>query len=80
MVLFHHVNAYEEDNHVIFDIISYTDGSLYDMFYFKNLNENLEDNAGATSVPACQRFVVPLQWDKVSLKWFICPDQNGIYE
>uniref|UniRef100_A0A6J0UMW6 Beta,beta-carotene 15,15'-dioxygenase n=1 Tax=Pogona vitticeps TaxID=103695 RepID=A0A6J0UMW6_9SAUR len=64
LVFFHHVNAYEEDNHVVFDIISYTDNSLYQMFYLKNLNSNFEDNMKLTSIPTCKRFVLPLQCDK----------------
>lgn len=65
LVFFHHVNAYEEDGHIVFDIIAYTDNSLYDMFYLKNLNRDFEKNAKLTSIPTCRRFVVPLQYDKV---------------
>nr|XP_042708066.1 beta,beta-carotene 15,15'-dioxygenase isoform X3 [Chrysemys picta bellii] len=64
MVLFHHVNAYEEDGHVVIDVISYPDNSLYQMFYLKNLNEELEKNTKLTAIPACKRFVVPLGFDK----------------
>ncbi|NXW03305.1 BCDO1 dioxygenase, partial [Fregetta grallaria] len=64
MVLFHHVNAYEEDGHIIFDIIAHTDNSLYEMFYLKNLSKDLEENNKLTSIPTCKRFVVPLQYDK----------------
>ncbi|XP_064016058.1 beta,beta-carotene 15,15'-dioxygenase isoform X1 [Pogoniulus pusillus] len=64
MVLFHHINAYEEDGHIVFDLIAYTDNSLYDMFYLKNLNKYLEENDKLSSVPTCKRFVVPLQHDK----------------
>lgn len=68
MVFFHHVNAYEEDGHIIFDIIAYTDNSLYDMFYLKNLDKDFEENVKLTSIPTCRRFVVPLQYDKVERK------------
>ncbi|XP_067396245.1 beta,beta-carotene 15,15'-dioxygenase isoform X2 [Emydura macquarii macquarii] len=64
MVLFHHVNAYEEDGHVVVDVISYSDNSLYEMFYLKNLTEDLEKNTKLTSMPVCKRFVVPLGFDK----------------
>ncbi|NWH93108.1 BCDO1 dioxygenase, partial [Aegithalos caudatus] len=64
LVFFHHVNAYEEDGHIIFDIIAYTDNSLYDMFYLKNLDKDFEENVKFTSIPTCKRFVVPLQYDK----------------
>ncbi|KAH0619516.1 hypothetical protein JD844_000200 [Phrynosoma platyrhinos] len=65
MVLFHHVNAYEEDDHVVFDVISYTDNSLYQMFYLKNLDSNFENNVKLAAIPTCKRFVLPLQCDKV---------------
>ncbi|KAJ6666071.1 hypothetical protein lerEdw1_000975 [Lerista edwardsae] len=64
LVLFHHVNAYEEDNHMVFDVICYTDHSLYQLFYLKNFNDSFESNAKFTSVPSCKRFVVPLRHDK----------------
>ncbi|XP_060110342.1 beta,beta-carotene 15,15'-dioxygenase [Heteronotia binoei] len=64
LVIFHHVNAYEENDHLILDLISYTDNSLYDLFYLKNLDTNFENAAKIPSVPCCKRFVVPLQSDK----------------
>ncbi|XP_066494064.1 beta,beta-carotene 15,15'-dioxygenase [Tiliqua scincoides] len=64
LVLFHHVNAYEEDNHMVFDVICYADHSLYQMFYLKNLKDDFESNAKFVSVPFCKRFVVPLRYDK----------------
>ncbi|KAM6354102.1 LOW QUALITY PROTEIN: beta,beta-carotene 15,15'-dioxygenase [Alca torda] len=63
MVLFHH-NAYEEDGHIIFDIIAYTDNSLYEMFYLKKLTKDFTEKNKLTSIPTCKRFVVPLQYDK----------------
>uniref|UniRef100_A0A4W4GB49 Beta-carotene oxygenase 1, like n=1 Tax=Electrophorus electricus TaxID=8005 RepID=A0A4W4GB49_ELEEL len=41
-VMFHHINAYEEDGHVVFDLITYEDNSLYDMFYLKNMRQDAE--------------------------------------
>ncbi|KFP90818.1 PREDICTED: beta,beta-carotene 15,15'-monooxygenase [Apaloderma vittatum] len=64
MVFFHHVNAYEEDGHIIFDLIAYADNSLYEMFYLKRINTCLDEDNKLTSVPICKRFVVPLQYDK----------------
>lgn len=66
MVLFHHVNAYEEDGQIIFDVICYADSSLYEMFYLKYLNAEFEENTKHFSLPTCKRFVVPLQWGKVT--------------
>uniref|UniRef100_A0A672IM53 Beta-carotene oxygenase 1 n=1 Tax=Salarias fasciatus TaxID=181472 RepID=A0A672IM53_SALFA len=39
MIVYHHVNAFEDDGHVVFDVIAYNDNSLYDMFYFDKLND-----------------------------------------
>lgn len=67
-VAFHHINAYEEEGHVVFDLITYKDSNLYDMFYIKNMqkgiNKFIETNKDF-SPPSCQRFVLPINIDKV---------------
>lgn len=65
MVVFHHVNAYEEDGCVLFDVIAYEDSSLYQLFYLANLNKDFEEKSRLTSVPTLRRFAVPLHVDKV---------------
>lgn len=65
MVVYHHVNAFEDDGHVIFDVIAYSDNSLYDMFYMSKLKEINND---LYSKPSYKRFVLPIQSDKVGLK------------
>nr|NP_001019730.1 beta,beta-carotene 15,15'-dioxygenase [Bos taurus]AAY25023.1 beta-carotene-15,15'-oxygenase [Bos taurus] len=64
MVVFHHVNAYEEDGCLLFDVITYEDGSLYQLFYLANLNEDFKENSRLTSMPTLKRFVLPLHVDK----------------
>ncbi|KAJ8785863.1 hypothetical protein J1605_006823 [Eschrichtius robustus] len=64
MVVFHHVNAYEEDGCLLFDVIAYEDSSLYQLFYLANLNKDFEENSRLTSVPTLKRFAVPLRVDK----------------
>ncbi|XP_037671833.1 beta,beta-carotene 15,15'-dioxygenase [Choloepus didactylus] len=64
MVVFHHINAYEEDGCILFDVIAYEDSSLYDLFYLANLNQDFQENSRLTSVPTLRRFAVPLQVDK----------------
>ena len=66
MVVFHHVNAYEEDGCLLCDVIAYEDGSLYQLFYLANLNEDFKENSRLTSVPTLKRFVLPLNVDKVT--------------
>ncbi|ELK14433.1 Beta,beta-carotene 15,15'-monooxygenase [Pteropus alecto] len=64
MVVFHHVNAYEEDSCLLFDVIAYEDSSLYESFYLANLNQNIKENFKFTSIPTLRRFAVPLCTDK----------------
>ncbi|KAK6294576.1 hypothetical protein J4Q44_G00354060 [Coregonus suidteri] len=68
LVVFHHINAYEDDEHVVFDMITYKDSNLYEMFYLANLrketHEFIESNMVNFSPPICQRFVLPLTLDK----------------
>nr|XP_033799628.1 beta,beta-carotene 15,15'-dioxygenase [Geotrypetes seraphini] len=64
LVVFHHVNAYEEDGHLVVDVIAYKDSSLYDVFYMANLKKVFDGNSSLASIPICQRFVIPLQHDK----------------
>ncbi|XP_003917276.2 beta,beta-carotene 15,15'-dioxygenase [Papio anubis] len=64
MVVFHHVNAYEEDGCIVFDVIAYEDNSLYQLFYLANLNQDFKENSRLTSVPTLRRFAVPLHADK----------------
>lgn len=63
MVVYHHVNAFEEDGHVVFDVIAYKDKGVYDMFFLSKLNKNTQDDA--YSKPGYKRFVLPIQSDKV---------------
>ncbi|XP_060888467.1 beta,beta-carotene 15,15'-dioxygenase [Labrus mixtus] len=62
-VVFHHINAYEDDGHVVFDLITYKDSNLYEMFYIQNMRqaaENLVEANEKFSPPICKRFVLPL--------------------
>lgn len=69
LVVFHHINAYEANDHVVFDLISYKDSSLYDMFYIHNLKQEtssfIQSNRNFC-LPVCQRFVLPLNIHKES--------------
>lgn len=67
MVVYHHVNAFEDNGHVVFDVIAYTDTSLYDMFYMSKLKESVDFLDESYSKPSYKRFVLPLQSDKVSI-------------
>ncbi|XP_039983181.1 beta,beta-carotene 15,15'-dioxygenase isoform X2 [Xiphias gladius] len=64
MVVYHHVNAFEDDSHVIFDVIAYNDNSLYDMFYLSKLRENIGFCDESYSKPSYRRFALPIHSDK----------------
>lgn len=65
MIVYHHVNAYEEDGHLVFDVIAYKDSSLYDMFYLSKLKEDTGKPDENYSKPNYKRFALPLTADKV---------------
>ncbi|XP_006152649.1 beta,beta-carotene 15,15'-dioxygenase [Tupaia chinensis] len=64
MVVFHHVNAHEEDGCILFDVVAYEDSSLYQLFYMASLKQDFKESAKLASVPALKRFAVPLSVDK----------------
>lgn len=65
MVVFHHVNAYEQDGCLLVDVIAYSDSSLLDLFYLANLNQDFAENAKLTAKPTLKRFAVPLCAEQV---------------
>lgn len=65
MIVYHHVNAFEDDGHVVFDVIAYNDNSLYNMFYLNKLQENPGFHDETYSKPGYRRFVLPIYPDKV---------------
>ncbi|TNM94090.1 hypothetical protein fugu_002266 [Takifugu bimaculatus] len=68
LVVFHHINAYEDDGHLVCDLITYSDSSLYDMFYIRNVKQdtsNFVQSNQSFCPPVCKRFVFPLNVNKV---------------
>uniref|UniRef100_A0A3B5L931 Uncharacterized protein n=1 Tax=Xiphophorus couchianus TaxID=32473 RepID=A0A3B5L931_9TELE len=64
MVMYHHVNAFEDEGHVVFDVIAYNDSKLYDMFYLKNLKHDASSQSSEYSKPSFRRFALPVKSDK----------------
>uniref|UniRef100_A0AAR2JVF1 Beta-carotene oxygenase 1, like n=1 Tax=Pygocentrus nattereri TaxID=42514 RepID=A0AAR2JVF1_PYGNA len=62
-VVFHHINAYEENGHVVFDLITFKDASLYDMFYMENMKKEIQEEGKTIPPPVSQRFVIPINAD-----------------
>lgn len=66
LVVFHHINAYEEEGHLVLDLIAYDNSHLYDMFYLHNLrNADFSRSNSSFTPPTCRRFVLPLHTNKV---------------
>uniref|UniRef100_A0A8C6P6B6 Beta-carotene oxygenase 1 n=1 Tax=Nothobranchius furzeri TaxID=105023 RepID=A0A8C6P6B6_NOTFU len=66
MVVYHHVNAFEDEGHVVFDVIAYNDTDLYEMFYLNRMKEDAASQGRDYSRPSYRRFVLPLHSDKSS--------------
>lgn len=67
-MVFHHVNAYEDEGHVVFDMIIYEESNIYEMFYIQNMTQETSqfvENNKSFSPPIVQRFVLPLNVQKV---------------
>ncbi|KAM4631221.1 beta,beta-carotene 15,15'-dioxygenase [Polymixia lowei] len=64
MIVYHHVNAFEDNGHMIVDVIAYEDNSTYDMFYLEKLKEPGSDSGNPYCKTAYKRFALPLQSDK----------------
>ncbi|GIX83477.1 beta,beta-carotene 9',10'-oxygenase [Caerostris darwini] len=64
--VFHHINAYEEDNHLIVDMCVYEQGEVVKTLYIKAL-EDLFNNPKKYSEPFVsrgKRFILPLNMDE----------------
>jgi carotenoid cleavage dioxygenase-like enzyme len=58
---FHHINAYEDDNHIVSDIITYDDSSILEKWSLDKMRNNEWDT---NSPPIPRRYVIPLPTDR----------------
>lgn len=59
--VFHHVNAYEEDDNLVLDVVAYPKPSIIDKLY---LNKVRMDQYSNEDPPQLKRFVLPLISDR----------------
>ncbi|XP_013420990.1 beta,beta-carotene 15,15'-dioxygenase-like [Lingula anatina] len=63
--VFHHINAYEEEDHLIIDLCGYSDPSIIDAFYLKNLDPESglfsDEVFPEHTLPEVRRYVLPLK-------------------
>ncbi|XP_056155505.1 beta,beta-carotene 15,15'-dioxygenase [Lampris incognitus] len=64
MVVYHHVNAFEVDGHLIIDVIAYDDNGLYEMLYLNKMKEIDEPTVTDKCKPTYRRFALPLHCEK----------------
>lgn len=62
---FHHINAYEQENHLIVDLIAYPSADVVDQLYLSNLR--LTDFK-CTCLPQTKRFVLPIFYNIKDVK------------
>ena len=60
--VFHHINAYEEDDQIVVDAAVYEDASIFKCFTLKNIRDN-----GPISQSRFKRFVLPLNAHEASI-------------
>ncbi|KAL2097290.1 hypothetical protein ACEWY4_006497 [Coilia grayii] len=64
MGLFHHINCYEDQGHIVFDLCTWKGPEfVYDFLWLANLRDNWEEvkkNAVRAPHPEVKRFVIPL--------------------
>ncbi|KAG8184808.1 hypothetical protein JTE90_001505 [Oedothorax gibbosus] len=60
--VFHHINAYEEDNHLVIDMCCYDKGDIVKTLYVKALEELFlnQDKGAEPFVSSARRYVLPL--------------------
>lgn len=61
---FHTINAYEEGNFLIMDVLAYDDASVLEKYHIEKLRKNEWDSS---CPPVPKRFVIPLGNTEVSL-------------
>ena len=66
MIVTHHVNAYEEDGHIVMDVIAYDDDNLFKLYSLDQIKKEPGDaDYKSNVVGQIRRFVLPLSKKKV---------------
>ncbi|XP_052760427.1 retinal Mueller cells isomerohydrolase-like isoform X2 [Mya arenaria] len=68
-MVYHHINAYEENDHLVMDLVAYSNGELLENVYLKNYtSEQCENIARAMKPPQARRYVLPLNVSAENIK------------
>ncbi|EEC17993.1 beta-carotene dioxygenase, putative [Ixodes scapularis] len=60
LFFFHAVNAFEDDGHVVFDMVAYEDASIMDRYYLDRIRESGEADFDPDNQGHFRRFVIPV--------------------
>ncbi|KAL4221336.1 hypothetical protein ACF0H5_019597 [Mactra antiquata] len=68
-LLFHHINAYEEDGHIVLDLCCHKDKTIMDNMYMKKLSSpEAEQGFRDAGPPQVRRYVLPLNLQQEEIK------------
>ncbi|KAG7173550.1 Beta,beta-carotene 15,15'-dioxygenase-like 2, partial [Homarus americanus] len=60
LIILHHINAWEEDGHLILDVTANDEGKYLTTFYFNNIEKEVTDASKVIVTSRIRRFVLPL--------------------
>ncbi|XP_037289284.2 carotenoid-cleaving dioxygenase, mitochondrial isoform X1 [Rhipicephalus microplus] len=60
LFFFHAVNAFEEDGHIVFDMVAYDDASILDRYYLDRFRNGMNEDFDPDCQGHFRRFVIPV--------------------
>ncbi|XP_077509376.1 carotenoid-cleaving dioxygenase, mitochondrial-like [Amblyomma americanum] len=60
LFFFHSVNAFEDDGHIVFDMVAYEDASIMDRYYLDRIRNSAAEDFDPYSQGHFRRFVIPV--------------------
>ena len=82
MIVYHHINAYEEENHIVLDMCAYWSNGFYEKYLMENLflspKEFMEKYSADDLAVRIVRIVLPLSEEMVSYFWI--SGKNNVFK